>query len=649
MLPGGPTEAIRFFAGQMHLFDIALHTEDVYLYPAYPGKVGEDHDPWAPDYVQNSAFRLLPQIPLRAAVPDEVDPLAKARLTHSLPSASHLALPPDHVEPPPDVAGFSPPQLWGGSFTLTVAVETKAVSETIFPPISSEMINAGQINHLVNVDLLGVDPGSAAVHASGLFAPVMIASMLDMAHNLVPSGLDTADTDGNILITHNVDAVNLINANDAAMSSQAPSHPTVAPGEYVNGVFDPDYTTPFPVITVPDQPAAPIDIMGQITPGLQLVAGSNSLVNEGAIVDFSPHTTMMVLGNSYQTNAIFQVNVLHDVDNIAVAAPQDLISILTGNDTLNNFASFHNYNLPVPTGAASAQFGWHVQVEAGNFYNVNVLAQTNVMVDGDVSYQTTESSFYQAVTGANHQFNGTLLDSEGQPFDLLIVLGNYHNANIINQTNVVLNDDIVKALLASENGQGLSISTGNNALTNAADISTYGPNASLAMSPDLAAHAQNAQGGAYDPVLASHVAGSGPLNVLFVMGDYYDVNVISQINALSDTNTAMQLMWGSAGPGTSSTESISTGSNQAANVAQIVDVNTIDARYVGGEQYSDSLLLQANIVTDGSTVAAQNPNALVNEVVAFLDHGNAAAIPTNIDIPGTGIAAHHDAMGGVLS
>lgn len=645
MLPGGPTEAIRLFAGHMHVYEIALHFGDVYLDPAYLGVVGQDHDPWATADTRPLPFDLVAPIPIHITVPDDTYGLAKAHVDHhsaAAPAAPHFVSAQLPLDVPDAVLQLQTP-----TFSITVAASTTQAL-TIFPPATSEMVNVVQINHLVNTDYLGVDPASHAVQMSGAFAPAMISSMLNLAHDHVPSGLDTADTNGNILITHNVDAVALINANDAAMANEPASHPTVAPGEYVNGAFDANYSSPFPLITVPDQPTAPINIMGQTTPGLQLVAGSNSLVNEGTILDNNQHSTMMVLGNAYQTNAIFQVNVLHDVDNIAVAAPQNLVSILTGNDTLNNFASFHNNDLPQLTGLATAQPGWHVEVETGNFYNVNVLAQTNVMVDGDVSYQTTESSFYQAVTGANHQFNGTLLDAEGQPFDLVIVLGNYHNANIINQTNVVLNDDVVKALLTADNGQSLSISTGSNALTNEADISNYGPNAYLPMTPDLAAHAQSAAGGVFDPTVASRVPENGPLNVLFVTGDYYDVNVISQINVLSDSNTAMQFVWGTAGPGTSSTEAISTGSDQAANIAHIFDLNTIGAQYVAGNQYSDSLLLQANLLTDGATVSAVDPNALVNEVVAFLDHGAASAIPTNIDIPGTA-AAHHDGLAGVLS
>ena len=402
---------------------------------------------------------------------------------------------------------------------------------------------------------------------------------------------------------------------------------------------------------MPDQPANAVNIMGEVTPGLQLVAGSNSLLNEAGILDYNPHSTLMVLGDAYQTNAIFQLNVLQDSANISydTTLPNDLVSIVNGNDQLNNYATFHNYDVSALTGAASAQFGWHVEVEQGNFYNVSVAQQINVMVSGDVSYQTTDSSYYQAVTGANHQYNGMLLDSEGQPFDLVVALGNYHNANIIDQTNVVLNTADVKALLTAENATGFSISSGGNMLLNEADISNYGPSGLLPMSTAMAEHAQNAQSGTFDPSLASQVPGHGPLNVLFVTGDYYDINIVSQTNVLSNNISAAQLLLNTTPYATSSTESISTGANQAINAASITDVGTIGSQYVAGNQYSDSLLLQANILTDTTAVHPVAPNALVNEVVAFLDHSTAAAIPTNIDIPGTGASAQHDFLTGALA
>ena len=52
------------------------------------------------------------------------------------------------------------------------------------------------------------------------------------------------------------------------------------------------------------------------------------------------------------------------------------------------------------------------------------------------------------------------------------------------------------------------------------------------------------------------------------------------------------------------TQSVTAGGNELVNDAAIVDVNP-DATYVKGEIYSDSILVQANLVPTGSDHARQ--------------------------------------------
>jgi hypothetical protein len=67
------------------------------------------------------------------------------------------------------------------------------------------------------------------------------------------------------------------------------------------------------------------------------------------------------------------------------------------------------------------------------------------------------------------------------------------------------------------------------------------------------------------------------------------------------------------------TQSVTTGGNQLINDAAIVDVNP-DAIYVGGHIYTDSILVQADLVPAASDSAVKaDSNALVTELVAFVD------------------------------
>src|SRR5690606_18739379 len=64
---------------------------------------------------------------------------------------------------------------------------------------------------------------------------------------------------------------------------------------------------------------------------------------------------------------------------------------------------------------------------------------------------------------------------------------------------------------------------------------------------------------------------------------------------------------------------IVTGSNALLNNAAIVDLDSLGPTYVGGEQYSQAMLVQAELISDNPEFWAKDPDALVNEAVVFLD------------------------------
>ena len=67
------------------------------------------------------------------------------------------------------------------------------------------------------------------------------------------------------------------------------------------------------------------------------------------------------------------------------------------------------------------------------------------------------------------------------------------------------------------------------------------------------------------------------------------------------------------------TQSVTTGGNELHNDAAIVDVNP-DATYVKGQIYTDSILVQANLVPTGADHAVNaDTHTLVTELIAFVD------------------------------
>lgn len=76
------------------------------------------------------------------------------------------------------------------------------------------------------------------------------------------------------------------------------------------------------------------------------------------------------------------------------------------------------------------------------------------------------------------------------------------------------------------------------------------------------------------------------------------------------------------------TQSVTSGENELTNDAAIVDVNP-DATYVKGQNYTDFVLVQADLVPTASDDALNaDTNALVTELIAFVgDPEEVAGVP----------------------
>src|SRR5690606_12022420 len=82
---------------------------------------------------------------------------------------------------------------------------------------------------------------------------------------------------------------------------------------------------------------------------------------------------------------------------------------------------------------------------------------------------------------------------------------------------------------------------------------------------------------------------------------------------------------------TSSDWTVTTGNNALLNLAAITDLDSLGKTYVGGTQYSQELLVQADIISTDPDFGWQNPDALVNEALAFLSDDSDDAEDTCAD------------------
>ena len=148
------------------------------------------------------------------------------------------------------------------------------------------------------------------------------------------------------------------------------------------------------------------------------------------------------------------------------------------------------------------------------------------------------------------------------------------------------------------------------------------------------------------------MAGTGGVfKVLYVKGDYYDVNAVWQTNVTSDVNVMYQLQNPPSAdllanfPGATQTQSVITGDNSLLNDAAIVDVGPTNT-YVGGHVYTDSIMVQANLLpTDQDKAVNADTNALVTELVAFVNDAPNETCPPPAAIPAS---VHADPMASML-
>ena len=139
---------------------------------------------------------------------------------------------------------------------------------------------------------------------------------------------------------------------------------------------------------------------------------------------------------------------------------------------------------------------------------------------------------------------------------------------------------------APSNSGDPALATGGNWLSNEATIETLGSTSYAPMTPqwqELIDALVN-QEGTLDPRFGLGLANfnDADFDVLVITGDFYDLNVIWQLNHLMDADTAMQLAGGAMPADLDGfTQSVDTGGNTLGNFAAIVN-NRPSGRDHGG-------------------------------------------------------------------
>jgi hypothetical protein len=614
------TEIISHFAGYLQIFhDIAR--DRVQYDDGLVARSSDDYTTLPPDY----DHRFVPDdmetdaSPVPQPVLDDPIHFARARplkLFHG-PQDEDV----DFFPRPPtsDVPLPKPPGGGGGGAEHHVRVKYEdGGAQTQLTVHQYNFMHDDDVNLPANA-LVAVEPLIARLNSD---AVGVIEQLAANANEKIPAEWQMPQTDGGV--------TEFVIGHDTAWAERGgtPDANSVTPGYYVNGELQQPPSEPTPPAEPPTLPDTGEGI------GQWATLGSNFSVNAALIVDIGEAArTMIVMGDYFKTNAVFQTNTIVDHDGVHVSGGEQAAAPISETDVVTNIADFaEKPSIYAGYSATFAGPNWIVDVVDGNYYSVHAVAQVNYLSDNDVATQVS-ISHYNLVGGLNAQGNlAEILDGSVE-YDLIIIKGSYHGLNVIFQNNILLdNDKIVMAADGSHPSQ--SANSGGNDLLNDATIANYGGDtfddlpANLELIQSLIAAGMTS----LDPELAGALIGhGGPLKVLYITGDYYDINAIWQTNVTSDVDVMYQLQnqppadLMALNPDRVVTQSVTSGANELTNNAAIVDVNP-DATYVKGQIYTDFILVQTELLPTASDNAVNaDTNALVTELIAFVDHPEEAA------------------------
>ena len=610
-------EIISHFAGYLQIFhDVArdrLHYDE-----SLAPRPSDDYTTLRPNY----DYRVVPDDmetvggPGPAPIPDDLEHFARTRPLKLLRSQDDDS---DFFprSPAPNVPLPKPPVGGGGGGGADHHVRVKyedGGAETQLTVHQYNFMHDDDANLSADA-LTAVQPLLTQLNSDVLATVEQLAA--DAGAEIPVNWQMTTYTDGAV--------TDFVKAHDAAWaeSGGTPDAHSVTPGYYVNGELQERPSESSPPAQAPELPDTGHGI------GQWATLGSNFSINAALIVDIGEGArTMVVMGDYFKTDAIFQTNTTADHDHVRISGGDRAPSPASDEDVATNIADFAK-NPSIYTGFAAHAAGpnWIVNVVDGDYYSVHAVAQVNLLSDNDVATQVSSSSHYNLVGGGNEQGNLSLIVDGDIEYDLIIIKGSYHGLNVIFQNNILLDDDRIK-MAADGADPSQSASSHDNSLLNEAGITNYGGDTFDGLPENLALIQSLLDAGmtSLDPELAGALIGhGGPLKILYITGEYYDINAVWQTNITSDVDVMYQLQnqpladLMALHPDGDVTQSVTAGGNELHNDAAIVDVNP-DATYVKGEIYTDSILVQANLVPTGTDHAVNaDTHTLVTELIAFVD------------------------------
>lgn len=513
------------------------------------------------------------------------------------------------------------------------SVSTGIVQAEIVPP-GSVAVYTSQYIQLSDNDFISIGGHGLAMDLA-LDNSTLMADLVDAAQRISPLG--DAETPGSAeeiaaFVTSAAEKLHAFSAQgdqDGVFLTKADTLEGIhVNGELVDEAPRLEDYRPELYETTDDTPDPSTETAGTVSiqASVELEAGGNTLINSVVLTNnWLQSHVLAVAGDHVELNAIIQVNAWYDSDLLSPSLNGWNLASQNPSQAFNVAMFKHLDPTPGKSGQAEAgdfPKGWVVTEIKGDLMITNWLEQFTFMTDEDVAILACSGSTASIIAGGNTATNNISLAELGSYYDLIFIGGNVYDANIIQQLNILLDCDLVGAVNGFETSGEGSVSAGGNLLWNYAGIVEAGGAMGVKPMPqsylDALSKLANGNMSASNDILQDDVfAGMSGLRVLYISGDLINLNYIKQTNILGDSDQVALAQSALAGQ-LEGDWTISTGSNTLVNHAAIVDVDAGGTVYVGGDAYSDEVLIQAELIEDEPYLAGQNPDALVNEAVVFL-------------------------------
>ncbi|CUA84182.1 hypothetical protein Ga0061061_101263 [Chelatococcus sambhunathii] len=458
---------------------------------------------------------------------------------------------------------------------------------------------------------------------------------------------------------------------------------TVGPADPMEAVDDAD---PAPLATRPDLPD-----LADAEAGQAVASGQNVQINE-VVIDVpgtadnaangnvsTPYTAGPIehlfdslgsqqllhgfsvdshLGGALSQTAVMQINGLTDRDlnvqaarlSMTEAGPDSVGSVTqqttSGGNSLSNEAVL-----------VSGSDGYDLIVVSGHYYEYNIILQFNLIIDRDLNQAFVQgvvgegqSSQQVLASGGNLQVNDAAIIDTNSGGGVQLIGGLYSEHFIAVQSSILFDGDI-NALIALLGPEGIAAAisgqfaeSGGNVQIN---MAMFGFQEAEGACGDAAAWldflANPFAGGAYVMQLVD--ADGKPINVLFVDGDYHDINLIVQVNIIDDsdsnvvdaTATGAHNLSGDGFGAFDFDQFAGSGGNTTVNHAVIIDDNGgFGAQVVAGNYTEFNVIVQQNVLFDGDTNVVTQVAGAVEQIA----HDELAEVLAQAPAASSGDALH---------